>query len=203
MTRTIAAVLALLAAMVPAPALADDDQTGRRAQLSRAAIIQEWNVDGSAADGQRLGGSILLRRDRGLDALAWMRGLEPGGVYTFWWVVVQGDGTFPNDIFVASGDGVIADRRGRALARMRARTGDPGIDGFRPDGVNEVPFADLVDPMNAIVRIEVAYHGQAADAGSELGTWLGDFWTGTACPPDTPNPIGQPHCPVYYAATHS
>jgi hypothetical protein len=58
--------------------------------------------------------------------------------------------------------------------------------------------------MGSLVRIEIAYHGQAEDAGDDLGTWLEDFWTGSACPPDTPNPNpAQPHCPVWYAATFS
>jgi hypothetical protein len=88
-----------------------------------------------------------------------------------------------------------------ALVRMRAYNGQPGIEGIPPLGGAE--WHGLTDPLNSVVRVEIAYHGQAEDAGSDLKTWLSDFWTGAACPPDTPNPNpDQPHCPVYFAATH-
>jgi len=60
----------------------------------------------------------------------------------------------------------------------------------------------LTNPLNSIVRVEIAYHGQA-DAGADIRPWLSDFWTGTACPvdPETEQGAKQPFCPVSFAAT--
>ncbi len=90
---------------------------------------------------------------------------------------------------------------GKATVRMRARTGQAGIEGF--PAIGDQMFGELLYPLNSLVRIEIAYHGQQADANGDLGSWMDDFWTGAACPPDTtnPNPM-QPHCPVYYASTY-
>jgi hypothetical protein len=85
---------------------------------------------------------------------------------------------------------------------MRAYTGQPGIAGFPPLGGLE--WHALTDPLNTVVRVEIAYHGQAEDAGEDLMDWLSDFWTGSVCPVDPATPQGQlqPHCPVSFAATH-
>lgn len=207
MRRALVLVLAvgLLATPTVATAHHQTGAPGQRHSMSFSPIVQEWDDDGTAIpDPPKVGWSVLLRRNQRLNALAHVRGLKPGGVYTFWWIVVQGDGTFPDDIFVAGGASKIVGERGRATVRMAARLNQPSITGFMPDGVNEIQFAPLLDTHNSIVRLEIAYHGQAEDAGEYLDAWLSDFWTGTACPPDTPNPNpAQPHCPVYFAATHS
>lgn len=201
MRRLLISALAL--ATLLAPTVVAAESAGPKAKgpaLTFNPIVQEWNEDGSAnPDTPRVGWSVLMRRNQKLNALAHIRGLRPGGVYTFWWIVVQDDGTFPDDIFVASGGGKVVGPNGRATVRMAAKLGQPGIEGFL------VPFDELRDTRNSIVRIEIAYHGQAEDAGDELAVWLSDFWTGTACPDGgTPNPNpNQPHCPVYYAATHA
>ncbi|HSF86301.1 MAG TPA: hypothetical protein VLG28_11695 [Acidimicrobiia bacterium] len=198
--RRIALVVVALTALTAAPAIADEADGPVR---QRAAVVQEHNVDGTPNEElPEVGVARLTRRSGGLRAKAQVEGLIPGGVYTFWWVVVQEDGTFPDDIFVASGDGAVVGPNGRAVAYMSAKAGDASITGFAPDGVNELTFSDLNDTMGSLVRIEIAYHGQVEDAGDDLGTWLEDFWTGSGCPPDTPNPNpAQPHCPVWYAAT--
>lgn len=190
----------VMALAIPSTALAHDAERQDRPVRTVAAVIQEWNLDGTSSETTpTLGASRLTRRADGLESEVRMRGLMPGGVYTFWWVVVQRDGTFPDDIFVALGGSVIVSRSGRVVEQMRAELGQESITGFSPDGVNEIVFAQLHDPLDSTVRIEIAYHGQAADAGDDLAVWLSDFWTGSACP----GPIGsQPHCPVFYAATH-
>ena len=206
MRRAFIGLLAASLLAVPATATAHDETSGtkRGPSLSFSPIVQEWDFDGNAMENPpRVGWSVLLRRNRRLDALAQIRGLKPGGVYTFWWVVVQEDGTFPDDIFLAGGAARVVNEKGRTTVHMKARLGQDSIEGFMPDGVNELQFAPLSDTRGSIVRIEIAYHGQAKDAGGDLDVWLGDFWTGTACPPDTPNPNPtQPHCPIYYATTH-
>ena len=180
--------------------VAPSEAVGR--ETDRQPVVREFNEDGTPAPGDEVIGRSVLRRDaHGLRANVSVRGLRPGGVYTFWWVVIQDDGDFPDDIFVANGAGAVVGRNGAARVSMRARLGDPGIEGFPPLG--GASFGSLTDTVGSIVRVEIAYHGQAADAGDDLGTWLSDFWTGAGCPPETPNPNPeQPHCPVWYAATH-
>ncbi len=202
MMRLILAVV-MTVATAGVAAAADKSTTGR---VDFQPIVQEWNSDGTPnADQPTVGWSLLRRTPDGLKAMARVAGLEPGGVYTFWWVVVQRDGAFPSDIFLAYGASAVANDQGRANARMSATLGQPGIEGFIPDGINEIPFASLDEPLTATVRIEIAYHGQADEAGDgELAQWMSDFWTGSACPPATPNPNpNQPHCPIYYSSTHS
>jgi len=203
--RRVALMLAALVVLVlPAPATANDARAPD-SMTDRTNVVQEWNFDGTAVDDPpTVGTSRLTRGGDRLDAMVRIAGLQPGGVYTFWWVVVQDDGTFPDDIFVALGDSAVVGRSGRATARMSATVGQESITGFAPDGVNEITFAPLSDTVDSIVRIEIAYHGQSEDAGDDLDLWLNDFWTGEACPPTTPNPNPlQPHCPVWYAATHT
>ncbi len=187
------AAILMTAAVVPAAAGGD-----------RVAVVREWNADGSAADGTTvIGWSKLKRRAGGLKANVKVEGLIPGGVYTFWWVVPHAiPPEIPFDVFVARGASAIAGRNGKATVVMRAHTGQPGIEGFPPLG--GLPWHPLTDPLGALVRVEIAYHGQAEDAGGEILTWLSDFWTGSVCPVDPATPQGQlqPHCPVYFAATH-
>lgn len=192
----LSAVVLMLAATLASPV---DAGGGQR---DREPVVREFNEDGTGAAGEEVVGRSVLRRGaEGLHAKVKMRGLEPGGVYTFWWVVPQGNGVFPDDIFVARGAGVVVGRSGRAKVEMQAEIGDEGITGFPVLG--GALFASLVDPEGALVRVEVAYHGQVDNAGEDLEAWLSDFWTGAACPPATPNPNPmQPHCPVWFASTH-
>ena len=173
----------------------------RTTAVSHSTVVVEWNSDGTAAPGDEIVGHARLRRSAdGIGVTSHITGLRPGGVYTFWWVVVQDDGEFPNDIYVDGAGGTIVGPSGVANNVAWAPTGDAPIVGF--PAIGDAEFASLNDPLESIVRIEIAYHGQSAEAGSDLDRWLGDFWTGAACPPQTPNPNPhQPHCPVYYAAT--
>ena len=150
--------------------------------------------------GDELGLSQLIRSRDDLKAVVHANGLKPGGVFTFWWVVVQDDGTFPDDIFVAHGDSAIIGQDGKATVNMSAEKGDPSIVGL--PALAGALFGDLVDPENSLVRVEVAYHGQVEDAGDDLDQWMSDFWSGSVCPQEGVNPADQPHCPVYFAATH-
>lgn len=186
---------------VEAPSLDHGQNQNRR--WDRQPLVVEFEGARDFArfgeEGDKLGWSRLKRSKRGLKARVRAKGLKPGGVFTFWWIVVPE--AAPNDPHVALGGSAIVGRNGKIRVRMRARTGDPGIEGFPP--LMGGRFGDLVDPMNALVRVEVAYHGQVKDARGDLKQWMSDFWTGTACPDDGElNARGQPHCPVYIAATH-
>lgn len=203
MRKTTATMIALAIVMMMvvstgAAALATDANGNDTQPVER-----HFEPDGTPSDpAEPLGSSKLIRRDTGLKTTAHVEGLIPGGVYTFWWVVIQ-EGGFPTDAFVANGGGTVVGANGKATVRMNADLGQPSITGFKPDGINELPFAPLHDPMGATVRVEIAYHGQTDDAGDDLDLWLSDFWTGTACPdPGDVNAVGQPHCPVYIAAQH-
>jgi hypothetical protein len=192
------AALVALSLMLVAPVGADGHDA------STADVVRESNEDGTAAPGTEvIGTSSLTRSTDGLQATVQVDGLLPGGVYTFWWVVLHADNpTIPVDVFVAHGAGTVMGEDGSATVVMEASTGQLGIVGL--PALEGALWHDLTDPLNSVVRVEIAYHGQEADAGDDLSTWLSDFWSGTACPPDTPNPnAAQPHCPVYFAATHA
>lgn len=200
----IALVATLLVGLGASPAMAVP-----RGDVSVEDVIEFLYLDGTGS-GDVLGTSTLVRGDDRLWAKVTVDGLLPGGVYTFWWVIIPAGGTFPDDAFVAGEGGRIIGPGGQATAVLTARSGDPSITGFH------VPFNPLdFDLATAEIHVEVAYHGQAEDAGSNLSTWLNDFWTGTACPRSFGinadydgvggdlNAGGQPHCPVYIAAIHT
>jgi hypothetical protein len=195
-------VLLVVLAASPATAVPPGD-------VSTEPVIEFLTLDGTPVS-NALGSSTLVRGDDRLWAKVTVDGLRPGGIYTFWWVIIPESGSFPDDAFVAGEGGRIVGSGGQATAVLKAKAGDASIAGFH------VPFNPLdFDLGTAEVHVEVAYHGQAADAGSNLSSWMTDFWTGTACPSsfglnadyvgvgDNFNTGGQPHCPVYIAAIHT
>jgi len=184
-------------AIVTTPSLAMTDNRNRQPLVVEFAGASDFTD--ATTEGDELGWSQLKRDADDLKAVVHADGLKPGGVFTFWWVVVQGP-SFPDDIFVAHGAGAIIGQNGKATVHMSAEKGDPSIVGL--PALGGALFGDLVDPENALVRVEVAYHGQVEDAGDDLDQWLSDFWSGSVCPQEGLNPAGQPHCPVYFAATH-
>ena len=182
-----------------APSMSPDDHVDRQPLVVEFAGASDFTT--ATAVGDQLGWSQLRRDGDGLGAVVHAEGLEPGGVFTFWWVVVQDDATFPDDIFVALGAGAVVGQNGKATAFMSAETGDASIVGL--PALGGALFGDLTDPEGALVRVEVAYHGPVDEAGDDLDQWLTDFWTGSACPTEGVNAAGQPHCPVYFAGTHA
>jgi hypothetical protein len=189
-----------------APAPTETPSLKASANRDRQPLVVEFAGASDFTDatmaGDELGWSQLKRHRDKLQAIVHAQGLIPGGVFTFWWVVPQDDYTFPDDIFVAYGASAIIGQYGKATVRMTAEKGDPSIVGL--PALEGALFGDLVDPANSLVRVEVAYHGQVEDAGDDLDQWRSDFWTGSACPVEgDTNAFGQPHCPVYLAATHA
>jgi len=73
------------------------------------------------------------------------------------------------------GAGRVIGRSGTAVVHMRATLGQEGIIGLPALGA--ALWHEMKDPLTSIVRIEIAYHGQAEDAGSrsDVKTWLSDF----------------------------
>ena len=185
-------------------------------------VIQIFDSSGTAvSSSQNFGSFDLTRRDDGLDATTTVDGLIPNGVYTFWWVAGAAGFALP-DAYVASAGSEVIGSSGEATVTMSVDVGDPGILGFLDALATNSPPASTdpfhltfdLDPATAEVHIEIAYHGQAGDAGGDLDAWQSDFWTGTACPEGESghnlggttgdhlvesNP-GQPHCPVSYVA---
>jgi hypothetical protein len=185
-------------------------------------VIQIFDSSGNAVSSPASFGSVdLTRRDDGLDATTTVTGLTPEGVYTFWWVVGEAGFALP-DAYVGSTGGEVIGSSGETTVTMSVDVGDAGILGFldalatNSPPVSTDPFRSTfdLDPATAEVHIEIAYHGQTGEAGSDLDAWLSDFWTGTACPEGESghNPggttgdklveynAGQPHCPVSYVA---
>jgi len=213
MRKTTIAVLTALMMVLATVATASPSEQGyeSRSTVSVVPVNRIFDDIGTPVGPTASGRSLLITREESLRAVTSFNGLKPGGVYTFWWVIIPSGGGFPADAFVAGGGGTVVGDNGRAFANMSAREGDGSIAGFL------IPFQPLdFDLRTAEIHVELAYHGQASDAGSDLGVWLSDFWSGSACPGghgNNPyasaalagatevNP-GQPHCPVSYAAVH-
>ncbi|MDX2378211.1 MAG: hypothetical protein QNM02_00445 [Acidimicrobiia bacterium] len=85
-------------------------------------------------------------------------------------------------------------RVGRSRAGRRRR--EPKFLPVPADGWTRQEAADALDVSVSSLDTHLA-------RGLErLRYELRDFWTGSACPPATPNPNpAQPHCPVRCAAT--
>lgn len=188
----------IMLAMAMAVATAAPASAASESGVDSQPLVEHYNLDGTAS-GETIGRSNLIRRSEGLKASVQASNLIPGGVYTFWWVVTPLGGEVPVDSFVALGGSSIVGSNGKATIHMKASSGESSIDGFL------LAFRSLdFDLASADVRVEIAYHGQAADAGAELGTWLSDFWTGAACPEfGQPNVVGQPFCPVFIGSVHN
>ena len=201
-TATIVAVVLALALLTASAAMA-----GNGNGVEKLDIEQGFK-------GPVVGKAELIRSASGLKATAHVSGLEPGGVYTFWWVIPSD--THPVRSFAALGGSKIVGQNGKATVRMRADVGDSSIDGFfnHTEPLDVFPldasFVDLTsDLLDDTIRIEVAYHGNV-DSGAYTPQWELDFWTGEAgvCPvaadlekrPPKMASTGQPHCPTFYAA---
>jgi len=202
----LAASVALLLMTVAPVGAHNPPEHGANAGNDAADVLREFSASDAPDPGiDNLGQSRLSRSSDGLKAKVTVHNLEPGGVYTFWWVVPQdftdGAPVIPGGVFVAYGAARVIGNGGTAVVNMHASTGQAGIEGFPPLGGAE--WKSLDDPLNSIVRIEIAYHGQISQAGGDISQWRTDFWTGSACPgAGATNLAGQPHCPVYLAATH-
>lgn len=199
---TLMAVAVSMSVVMAAPATAASESG-----VDSQPLVEHYELDGSVS-GQTIGRSDLIRRSDGLKASVQATSLIPGGVYTFWWVIIPTGGVFPDDTFVALGNSAIAGPNGKATVHMRAAAGQSSISGFL------FAFQDLdFDLATAEVRVEIAYHGLAEDAGSDLEHWMSDFWTGAACPQafglnpggtsGDLNAAGQPFCPVFIASIHN
>ena len=202
----IAASLALsLTALAPVGAH-DPAEQGALSNVDVADVVREIDaIDAPDPGTYIVGQSRLTRSSDGLKAKVAVHNLEPGGVYTFWWVVPQdfedGAPVIPGGVFVAYGAARVIGNSGTAVVNMHASTGQAGIEGL--PALSGARWKSLDDPLNSIVRIEIAYHGQVTQAGGDIAVWRTDFWTGSACPGvGAVNLAGQPHCPVYLAATH-
>jgi hypothetical protein len=198
-----AAALTLLALLVsPVEAKA----TGAEKQ----SVVREWSTAGEPVEGESIGFTNLVRKASGISGTTKVSDLTPGGVYTFWILAIGPDFTGENleEIFVARGNSAVVGQNGRATVHWSAAVGDPSIITPGPT------FDDALDDIdNRVVRIELAYHGQAPEDGVPA-LWEENFWSGEAgvCPdppfaPGNTVPPGsqgmmQPHCPVNFASTH-
>ncbi len=181
-------------------------------EVETAPVLIEFGPDGAAVpeeEQESVGRAELIRSADGISTKTEIEGLRPGGVYTFWLVVYQGESEFPDDYFVNKGRGVVAGDDGRVAISMKSSTGDTSIEGWYVEDLGtEAKFAELYDPLGSQVRVEIVYHGQADRAGDQLNAWLTDFWTGD--PEVCANPLGtlgtgavpeHPYCAGYWAAT--
>ena len=206
MKKKSAVILTALMVLATLPAVAAQAHPGDQVTVTTEPLVQHFDMDANP-DGSTVGWTTLVRKADNLRAVVHATDLKPGGLYTFWWVVIPPGGAIPDDAFIAGGGSTVVGRSGSATLVMGARAGDESIEGFLVD------FQPLdQDLATAEVHVEIAYHGQAEDAGDQLDLWRSDFWTGSACPvafglnpggiPGDFNPIGQPHCPVYITSVH-
>lgn len=214
---TIAALVLALAMLTATVAMAGGKSNKNAETLD---IVQIFDDDGEPVDSSDFEGDIrgtveLTRRTDGLTATAEVKGLTPGGVYTFWWTLPSS--AHPVGSYVALGGSRVIGNSGKATVRMNADFGDPSIEGFGEylgiDGASGTdPFQPVFDfgTLTGVVHVEIAYHGQKGNAGGDIGMWRSDFWTGedgvcpvkSAAPPlGTSTQAGEmPHCPVSYIA---
>jgi hypothetical protein len=149
----------------------------------------------SGTEGNEVGWTQLHRDDDGLKATVKTSGLMPGGVYTFWWVTVP-TGDPMEGVFVDLLGSTIVGQNGKATVHGSVAVGTPSIsipfDSF-------LTFVPMANPEEAVVRVEVAYHGQA-DSDNFSDDWVLDFWTGeeSLCSA-FPGP-GFNHCPIAQAS---
>ena len=213
MTRTgyIAAALvaAIVIAVAAAIALSGGGDDGEWTTVDMLVEYSEQDGAPIPHDEQPSRGTVRARRlpDR-IEAEVDMRGLIPGGVYSFWLAVWQEVDEPSTAAFLASGGGAVADEDGVITSgRMSATVGTMATAGWVLDGVEQV-FAPLHSPLQNTMRVEVVYHGQADKAGDQLDLWLNDFWTGD--PEVCAEPVGTlgtgivpslPYCAGYYGAT--
>ena len=151
--------------------------------------------NGSGTSGNEVGWTQLHRDDDRLRATVKTSDLEPGGVYTFWWVTVPTSDPMEG-VFVDLLGSTIADQNGKATVHGSVAVGTPSIDIPFDSFLTFVPMAN---PEEAVVRVEVAYHGQV-DSENFSDDWLLDFWTGEEpmCS-EFPGP-GFGHCPIVQAS---
>ncbi|MEA1902166.1 MAG: hypothetical protein U9N56_01415, partial [Actinomycetota bacterium] len=149
---TIAVVTALI--MVTATvATASPSESGyrNRSTVSVVPVNQIFDDTGTPVGPAASGRSLLITRENSLRALTSFNGLKPGGVYTFWWVIIPSGGGFPADAFVAGQGGTVVGDNGRAFAKMTASKGDGSIGGFL------IPFQPLdFDLRTAEIHVELA-----------------------------------------------
>ncbi len=151
--------------------------------------------DPSGTAGAEVGWTQLHRDDDRLRATVKTSDLRPGGVYTFWWVTVP-TGDPMEGVFVDLLGSTIVGQNGKATVHGSVAEGTPSIpipfDSF-------LDFVPMTNPEGAVVRVEVAYHGQA-DSENFSDDWLLDFWTGEQpmCS-EFPGP-GFGHCPILQAS---
>lgn len=145
-----------------------------RSTKTRAPVMA---VPGSAETGW----SQLHRTERGLRATVHTSGLEPGGAYTIWWVVLDPSSDDPI-LYVDHLAGFVAGPNGKQTVHSSTAVGDVGIDISEPLDVpgpvhvGEDLTAD--EAMNGLVEYHIVYHGQADTAGDDLDLWLSNFWSG-------------------------
>lgn len=151
--------------------------------------------DPSGTSGNEVGWTQLHRDDDRLRATVKTSDLKPGGVYTFWWVTVP-TGNPADGVFVDLLGSTIAGQNGKATVHGSVAVGTPSID-IPFDSF--LTFVPMTNPEQAVVRVEVAYHGQA-DSENYSDDWLLDFWTGEEpmCS-EFPGP-GFNHCPIVQAS---
>lgn len=218
--KTLITSLLVGAAAVALPAVTPVDAQGNaRSTVDIQPIVQIFDDAGNAVEGNTFGSAKLIRRSTNLMAIANLSGLTPGGLYTFWWVVIpEGSETNPHASFIANGAASIIGRSGRANITMKAESGQQSIEGFPflttvggPDNglcnedLEPAPcFRPLdFDISTAEVHVEVAYHGQVDDmTDEEVEVAKSDFWTGPACPSVGEQAATQPHCPVSLVSVH-
>lgn len=179
---------------------------------SEEPVLREFDAVGDPLgieDQEVIGRTVLRRTPDGLQADVEAAGLTPGGAYTIWLAAWQRGETFPQDVFAILADGMVVGDDGTLKSTISADLDQLPIEGFYIDGMGDIDFVPFTDPFESTIRIEIAYHGQAENAGDELNEWLSNFWVGDegVCP----SPRGtlatgaipsQAYCPVYFVSVH-
>ncbi len=174
--RIIAIGLAMLALAMPLVAQLD-------APITTVLPVFRWTGDDTAIEGAE---AVLIRMEHGISMSFETFELEPGEIYTAWWVIFNNPENCSDadclldDIFLMDGDEFMLDHNGRRqpnrmqrdtaqITQMRATSAvadDNGYAMFRAhlpvgDTSDYVDFGPgLIDPMAAEIHVVLRTHGQ-------------------------------------------
>lgn len=173
--------------------------------IDSEALVETFTRNGLYETVEVVGESELERKEDEIEIEIETSALVPGGVYSFWWVLLN-DPENGSGLSVLWATGAIADEDGEIEVEVELKVGPEGIEGNPMVGsVYDFLVGDgLTNPFGARVEIQIVYHGQEEEAPkAELNDWLTTFWIGDPTVCNLPFIEGFPLiCPIAQITVH-